>query len=516
MIALIPLLQTRLGADVQDEASFKKEIKIADDYLLNEQFEKALDLYKKLYEEYTSINRFPVIRNPEIDPKIRSERNKEKEITDHLADGKENAKYMLEMPKRGFGFIYPTDTDIKISEINWMVNRNDYPISQKLITKTIEEATGMLFNEATVKKAKEELLKKNNYKLLCLRGREHENSSGEKEVVLDVFLEPDVSEKEQNEYSKKIKENLYPDKFPEDAAAHGQYGYRSKLGDNEWVGSFSFEVARPFDGQYAIVKDIDGLWGVIDREISFVIEPKYFTENSLKKIMSDKLSEHENKEKLDEVKGALGLDKKQDQKSLLELAEKKYIPAISFYGLILANNNEKNAVKWLEEAAESDDPDAIYKIGEIYEQGKIMDKNISKAIFFYEKAANLKNGPAIISLIEYYYGKNKEKKNFEMVLKYTVLAKQIGNTWIHPFKADDDIEWLKERAAKNDSRSQYVLATIYEDGLLNDDCSVRLKPDPQEALKLYEKAARNGFEQAIVKYGKLNLKQSPNNPHKTP
>ena len=123
--------------------------------------------------------------------------------------------------------------------------------------------------------------------------------------------------------------------------------------------------------------------------------------------MPEKISEHENKEKLDEVKRALGYDKKSDQKNLLELVEKKYKPAFALYGTILANNNDKNAVKWLEEAAENDDPNAIYKIGELYEQGKIVDKNVSKAISFYEKAANLKNAPAIVSLLEYYYGKNK-------------------------------------------------------------------------------------------------------------
>ena len=517
VIALIPLLQTSLIADVKDEAALWKEIKMADDYLVSDQFEKALELYNKIYAEYTSINRFPesYSADPEglpIDLKIRSEFIKDKEITDYLVDRIDITKNVLEAPGRGFGFIYQTDTDIKISEINLMVNRNDYPISKKEITKSIEQSSSMLFNNATLAKIKEELLQKGKYKLLCLRGRECRNSEGEKEVILDVFLEPDISKKELNEYRKKIRENLYPDKFPEDAAAHGYYGYRSNLGDNEWVGGEPYEVARPFDGEYAIVKEINGLWGVIDRRIGFVIEPQYFTESSLKRIMPEKISEHENKEKLDEVKRALGYDKKSDQKNLLELVEKKYKPAFALYGTILANNNDKNAVKWLEEAAENDDPNAIYKIGELYEQGKIVDKNVSKAISFYEKAANLKNAPAIVSLIEYYYGKNKEKKNLEMVLKYTVLANQIGGPTIFPFKAEDDIQWLKKRAAKNDSGSQYVLATIYENGLHNDDLSVRLKPDFDEALKLYEKAARNGFKQAIIKYGELKLRQSSTNP----
>jgi len=59
LIALIPLLQTRLIADVRDEALLRKEIKMAEDYLLSDQFEKALELYNKIYAEYTSINRFP-------------------------------------------------------------------------------------------------------------------------------------------------------------------------------------------------------------------------------------------------------------------------------------------------------------------------------------------------------------------------------------------------------------------------------------------------------------------------
>lgn len=158
---------------------------MADDYLLSDQFEKALELYNKIYAEYTSINRFPESYSvdPEglpIDLKIRSEFIKDKEITDYLVDRIDITKSVLEAPRRGFGFIYPADTDIKISEICLMVNRNDYPISEKEITKSIEQSTRMLFNNATLAKTKAELLQKGKYKLLCLRGRECRNSAGEK------------------------------------------------------------------------------------------------------------------------------------------------------------------------------------------------------------------------------------------------------------------------------------------------------------------------------------------------
>ena len=46
------------------------------------------------------------------------------------------------------------------------------------------------------------------------------------------------------------------------------------------------------------------------------------------------------------------------------------------------------AVKWYTIAAERDKGDAQYRLGEMYERGEGVKKDIDKAIMWYEKAAD--------------------------------------------------------------------------------------------------------------------------------
>ena len=116
----------------------------------------------------------------------------------------------------------------------------------------------------------------------------------------------------------------------------------------------------------------------------------------------------------------------------------------------------KVARQWLIEEAEKGDKDAQYKLGQIYEEGKGLEKDLSKAGIWYIKAAH--QGEI--------YSKHKLK---ELALSGIEVAQQ----------------WLIEEAEKGDKDAQYKLGQIYEEGK-------RLEKDLSKAAIWYIKAAHQG------------------------
>ena len=53
--------------------------------------------------------------------------------------------------------------------------------------------------------------------------------------------------------------------------------------------------------------------------------------------------------------------------------------------------DNKKAFKWLSLAAEGGDAEAMYRLGKMYEDGKVKDGNSEMAWFWYDKAANVGN-----------------------------------------------------------------------------------------------------------------------------
>lgn len=76
--------------------------------------------------------------------------------------------------------------------------------------------------------------------------------------------------------------------------------------------------------------------------------------------------------------------------------------------------NVNQAIYWLEKAANQNQDDAMEELGELYQDGELVKRDIEKTIYWYQKASELKNKIAIERLATMYqYGDgvdvNKEK-----------------------------------------------------------------------------------------------------------
>lgn len=89
---------------------------------------------------------------------------------------------------------------------------------------------------------------------------------------------------------------------------------------------------------------------------------------------------------------------------LVKAAEKEcgyaqYLLAMNFFDLYSENNKE--ALFWLERAANNDEPEALYQLGVYYSEGGEAD--LAKSIKYYQRAAELNHADAALEL-SYIYG----------------------------------------------------------------------------------------------------------------
>ena len=93
-------------------------------------------------------------------------------------------------------------------------------------------------------------------------------------------------------------------------------------------------------------------------------------------------------------------DKLKKSKPLLVKAAKKesgyaqYLLAMNFFDLYSENNKE--ALFWLERAANNDEPEALYQLGVYYSEGGEAD--LAKSIKYYQRAAELNHADAALAL----------------------------------------------------------------------------------------------------------------------
>ncbi len=203
-------------------------------------------------------------------------------------------------------------------------------------------------------------------------------------------------------------------------------------------------------------------------------------------------------------------------------------------GLIWKGN--KLAQRWIIEEADKGNKTAQYTLGQMYEQGKGIEKNEDKAAEYYIQATNQqhRDGPEAISVLalkgnkfaqewiikkageedikaQYILSRMYEKgigveKDEERALKWHIKWANLGDNasfnivkefvWKGNELAQ---EWMTKKADKGDKRAQYTLKCMnYEGEGTSQDyqeavSSERIIPDYHEAVKWYEKAAERGY-----------------------
>ncbi|WP_306517915.1 tetratricopeptide repeat protein [Rheinheimera sp.] len=124
------------------------------------------------------------------------------------------------------------------------------------------------------------------------------------------------------------------------------------------------------------------------------------------------------------------------------------------------NGNYEQGLKILLPIAEKGDPDALYGVGILYKEGWGAEKDLDKAVSFYEKAAEKGHVGAIFDLgWAYQTGQGKDKnysKSAELYEKaatkgHPVAMYGLGGLYLNGLGVDKDVvkaeHWYKQSAA---------------------------------------------------------------------
>jgi uncharacterized protein len=133
------------------------------------------------------------------------------------------------------------------------------------------------------------------------------------------------------------------------------------------------------------------------------------------------------------------------------------------------------AAHWFEQAALQGNSYAETKLGEIYEQGLGVEKNLRLAFDWRLKAANRGDLPAQVAVGKMFRDGQGTDKNAALAL-----------------------HWFKRAATEGNAEAQYLLGRMYHEG-------VDVREDRVAARSWFEKAARQGYEAATAV---LNLIES--------
>ncbi|CAI2187412.1 7131_t:CDS:1 [Funneliformis geosporum] len=166
------------------------------------------------------------------------------------------------------------------------------------------------------------------------------------------------------------------------------------------------------------------------------------------------------------------------------LAQHKVAQFFENISLKLSEKNLENAFYWYQLAVGNKNPFAIYKLGEYYEFGYVIEKDEVKAFEYYKESANLGYINAKLMLGYCYVNGIGTEINKEKGLElYDVMIDDL-----------DEVNYWFARAAGDDNKEAlYKLGEFYEMGYDEVSRSV------VRALEFYKKSANQGFINAQIK-----------------
>ena len=197
---------------------------------------------------------------------------------------------------------------------------------------------------------------------------------------------------------------------------------------------------------------------------------------------------------------------------LREAACRGHVQSQYELGLLYEKGNfvrkdQEEAVKWFHEAAEHGNVDAQLNLGKRYYLGFGVDKNHQEAVKWYRKAAELGNAHAQEELANIYNNDDAVEHDKEEALKWYRRAAELGNADAQNKLADmyyngdgvgqdkeKVVKWYRKAAELGNAFAQNSLADIYYIG-------DGVKQDMEEAVKWYRMSAEQGYLRAIYHLG---------------
>ncbi|UXN04975.1 tetratricopeptide repeat protein [Bartonella sp. HY406] len=170
--------------------------------------------------------------------------------------------------------------------------------------------------------------------------------------------------------------------------------------------------------------------------------------------------------------------------------KKAQIALAKFYSRSLKYEDKKQAFKWWLMLANAGDDQAIFKLGQFYEDGAIVHKDLKRAYYYYERAADLENIKAVAKLGSFYASGIVVKKDLKKAFGYYFeAAKQhdaesqfyLFKAYWHGYGVEEDkktaIQWFYKAGSMEHLGSQCLLGEVFFEGNV-------FKKDTMEAYRL--------------------------------
>lgn len=179
-----------------------------------------------------------------------------------------------------------------------------------------------------------------------------------------------------------------------------------------------------------------------------------------------------------------------------------------YYGSFGCRRDMKEAIKWYEMGAKSNEPTCVFTLGLIYEEGDGVQKNILKAADWYQKGAQAGIPSCLYNLGKLIINKEisgEEEKGFNLIQQaaesgYSFAQNYMGRVYrfgwyvnANPVRATN---WFTKAAEQNMPDAMCNLGDMYsyEDGLTI---------DYEKAFYWYEKAAETKHSRALTELGDM-------------
>jgi len=136
-------------------------------------------------------------------------------------------------------------------------------------------------------------------------------------------------------------------------------------------------------------------------------------------------------------------------------------------------DDDQSALAWMTKAANQGDDEAQYQLGQYYQSGRYVDRDLAQVVTWYGKAADQGNIRATVALADLYMDGNQVQPD-----------------------ADRALELYREAADADDAKAEVALGTAYYDGKV-------VKKDYAQAAKYYELATHHCDHAAQFRLGFL-------------
>ena len=209
-----------------------------------------------------------------------------------------------------------------------------------------------------------------------------------------------------------------------------------------------------------------------------------------------------------------GRDPKRGMALLEEAARAGYGEAMNNLAFHLAAANDAaGAVHWYEEAANAGETSALFNLGYLYHEGKVVPQDFAKAHQLFRRGAEAGHAGAKNSLGWMYANGEGVARDYGTAARWfeqaaragnAAAANNLGSLWESGKLGKKDpraaLQWYRQSANEGHPGGLMNLARFYDEGIV-------VRRDREEAIRLYGEAAKLGEPQAAERLRQLRGRQ---------